>query len=251
MDIREKIYTRIQEKVEVDYDERTELAKALVDEDRELLIQDLERFYQGWFNTQEEKEYTEERGRREKIQEVCFEVVCEALALSEDPSVIPYFLKYIRTDDLNNWRKGIPEVSMEDYNTQHLIDCILNYYGLDYIPVLLAHIHEMVPEKLVEANSFLGDMIKDTFGCITPEEFPDSLPIVDALALANQAVLMQILEQKVIEWQETIKNQKEEIASGKFQEKKLEAELKRLDRYKMGLACTEYVLGQLLLLPKD
>lgn len=248
MDIREKIYTRIQEKVEVDYDERTELAKALVDEDRELLIQDLERFYQGWFNTQEEKEYTEERGRREKIQEVCFEVVCEALALSEDPSVIPYFLKYIRPDKRT---KGCNFVRMEDYNTQHLIDCILNYYGLDYIPVLLAHIHEMVPEKLVEANSFLGDMIKDTFGCITPEEFPDSLPIVDALALANQEVLVEILKQELTEWQETIKNQKEEIASGKFQEKKLEAELKRLDRYKMGLACTEYVLGQLLLLPKD
>ena len=247
MDIREKIYTRIQEKVEVDYDERTELAKALVDEDRELLIQDLERFYQGWFNTQEEKEYTEERGRREKIQEVCFEVVCEALALSEDPSVIPYFLKYIRPDKRT---KGCNFVRMEDYNTQHLIDCILNYYGLDYIPVLLAHIHEMVPEKLVEARRFMYKMLDDTFSSITPEVFPD-LAIVDALPLGNREVLLQLLTEDAAECKKLLEEKRLEAQQLNLEEEKLKEALESVEYYKESLYCTEYVLGQLLLLPKD
>jgi hypothetical protein len=187
MDIREKTYNLIEEQGGADYDEKKELAQALSEGDAKMLIQDLDRFYQGWFDVQQIKEYTEERARLEYIQETCFEVACEALALQGNPSVIPYFFKYLPLDD---WDPKT-EVNMEDYNTQNLEARItrIKYYGESYIPVLLAHIHELMPDKMIEARGFLWQMIWDDFN-----EFYEDQPLFSNLHLPKKQPFLKLLD---------------------------------------------------------
>jgi hypothetical protein len=189
MDIREKIYNLIEEQGGADYDQKKELGQELSEADSNMLVQDLDRFYQGWFDTQQIKEYTEERARLEHIQETCFEVACEALALQGDPLVIPYFLKYVPVDEYDG-----STVSMEDYNVQHLLDCISDkgYYGEAYIPVLLKNIHELVPNKMVEADAFLYHMILDDLNY-----FESTHPLFTNLDLLKKEPFCLIVEYAV------------------------------------------------------
>ena len=187
MDIRKKIYCLIEEQGGADYDQKKELAQALSEGDSNMLIQDLDRFYKGWLDAQHIKEHTEERARLEYIQETCFEVTCEALALQGDSSVIPYFFKYLPLDD---WDPKT-EVNMEDYNTQNLEARIirLRYYGESYISVLLTHIHELIPDKMIEARGFLWQMIWDDFN-----EFYEEQPLFLNLHFAKPKPFLELLE---------------------------------------------------------
>ena len=186
MDIRETVYKSIEEKGGVYYKERKELIEALSQANTDALTEDLDRFYRAWFDVQQIEEYTEERARLEYIQETCFEVACQALALQGDPSVIRHFLKYVPVDEYDG-----STVSMEDYNVQHLLDCISDkdYYGEGYIPVLLAHIHELIPDKMVEARGFLRTMIWDDFN-----EFDEDQPLFSNLQLAQPKPFLELLE---------------------------------------------------------
>ena len=200
MDIRDKIYSFIEEQGGADYDQKKELAQELSKGDTALLIQDLDRFYQGWFNVQQVKEYTDERACLEYIQETCFEVACQALALQGDPAVIPYFLKYVPTDD---WDPKT-EVNMEDYNSQDLEECItsVKYYGESYIPVLLTHIHELIPDKIESADSFLYQMVLDDL-----HYFKEEHPLFNNFYLAKQDLLGKVIEYAV---EKTLKEIKED-----------------------------------------
>jgi hypothetical protein len=189
MDIREKIYRLIEEQGGADYDQKKELAQELSEGNTDLLIEDLDRFYKGWFATQQVEDYTEERARLEYIQETCFEVACEALALQGDPAVIPYFLKYVPVDEYDG-----STVSMEDYNVQHLLDCISDkdYYGEAYIPVLLKNIHVLLPEKMVEADALLYHMILDDLNY-----FESTHPLFNNLVLLKKEPFSDIVEYAV------------------------------------------------------
>lgn len=236
MDIREKIYAFIQEKVEVDCLERTELAEQLVDVDRELLVQDLKHFYQKWLETQEEKDYTEERGKRERVQETCFEVVCEALALPGDPSVIPYLIHYVSSDKYKEY-----EVMMEDYNDQHLRDCISNtdYYGDDYIPVLLAQIHELVPEKMKEAWHFFRNMITQD----------DGYPFFSHLNLPKKEPFLQLIDYCMeCAWDELKRDRPDKIENLRIQSNQIIESLDWDDEWVVQLS---YVRQQFLKLHEN
>ena len=186
MDIREKIYKIIEEKGGVDWEDRKELIQNLSEAEPVLLVQDLDRFYQGWFFTQQIEAYTEERACLEYIQETCFEVACHALALQGDPSVIPYFLKYVPVDEYDG-----STVSMEDYNVQHLLDCIADkdYYGESYIPVLLKNIHVLVPDKMVEARGLFYNILWNDLVV-----FSKTHPLLNNLLLPKKKEFLELLD---------------------------------------------------------
>jgi hypothetical protein len=194
MDIRENIYLKIREREGIGYPESEKVAEELSHASAELLIQDMDQFYTNWFNIQKAQElsFDEENAKLEYIQETSFEIVCKALALQGDPEVIPYFLKYVPVDGPKH---ANGQVVMEDYNSQDLEECItsVKYYGEFYIPVLLAHIHELMPDKIESADNFLYQMMLDDL-----HYFKDNHPLFNNLHLARQGTLAQLVEYAVV-----------------------------------------------------
>ena len=189
MDIREKIYTEIAERKGIGYPEDEEVAKRLSEADTQLLVQDMDQFYRTWFDIQQlqREKFDKERCDLEYIQESSFEIACQALALKGNPNIIPCFFKYVSKDD---WDWNV-EVNMEDYNEQNLERCIVGaeYYGEAYIPVLLAHIHELVPDKMLKADNFLYKMLLDDLNY-----FEETHPLFHNLHVVEKKIFMKLLD---------------------------------------------------------
>jgi hypothetical protein len=189
MNIREKIYNIIQERGLIDYPEDEKIAKELSEADPKKLLEDIDNCYKKWFEYDQllEEKHTPELLHQKHVQESSFEIACFALTVKGDPSVIPHFFKYIPLDE---WDWNI-EVNMEDYNTQNLERCVVNaeYYGEAYVRVILSHIHELVPDKMIEARGFLWQMIWDDF-----HEFNNSHPLFSNLALPKKTPFLQLLD---------------------------------------------------------
>lgn len=201
MDIRENIYSRIRECEGIGYPENEKVAKELSHADTELLIQDMDQFYTNWFNIQkaQEESFDEETTKLEYIQETSFEIVCKALALQGDPAVIPYFFKYVPVDGPKH---AHGQVVMEDYNSQDLEECItsVKYYGESYISVLLTHIHELIPDKMLEAAGFFYDMLYRDL-----KTFKDTHPLMSNLHLVKREPFLALMDYCLKQTLETFK----------------------------------------------
>ena len=202
MDIRAEIYKEIADRKGIGYPEDEFVAKRLSEADTQQLVQDMDQFYTKWFEIQQlqDENFDKERVDLEYIQESSFEIVCQALALKGDPSVLPYFLKYVPVDGR---KRAHHQVVMEDCNQQNLDDCItkLKYYGNSYIPVLLMHIHELIPDKMKAADSFLYQMLLDDL-----RYFQDTHPLINNLCLARRGPLSQLMKYALEKTLEEIKS---------------------------------------------
>ena len=189
MNIRNEIYSMIATRGLLDSEEADAASEKLSQADKRLLIHDIDVFYNKWIECDHalEENWTEELLHKKHVQESSFEIACTALAFKGDASVIPYFLKYVPLDEWN-WKV---EANMEDYNAQNLERCIVNpdYYGEAYIPVLLSHIHELVPEKMRKADKFLYTMLLDDLDC-----FETTHPLFNNLRLAEKEPFMKLLD---------------------------------------------------------
>ena len=193
MDIRAEIYKEIADRKGIGYPEDELVAKRLSEADTQKLVQDMDQFYESWFEIQQlqDENFDEARADLEYIQESSFEIVCQALALKSDPSVLPYFLKYVPVDGR---KRAHHQVVMEDYNEQNLERCIVNpdYYGEAYIPVLLAHIHELVPEKMRKAQVFYYQMVLDDLAY-----FRETHPFFNNLNLAQKDAFTTLINYSI------------------------------------------------------
>ena len=210
MNVRNEIYSMIATRGLLDPSEADAVSEKLSQADTSLLIHDIDMFYNKWIECDHalDENWTEELLHKKHVQESSFEIACGALAFKGDASVIPYFLKYVPLDDWN-WKI---EANMEDYNAQNLEHCIINpdYYGESYIPVLLAHIHELVPEKMLWAGSFFYDILYHDL-----KTFKDYHPLMMNLCLAKKEPFLKLLdyciEQTLETFQEDHPDQKDEI----------------------------------------
>ncbi|PPE04298.1 hypothetical protein [Holospora curviuscula] len=188
---RQQIYNEIRARSPLGKGSDPELLEALEAFKNEDLLEDLEDLYQEWGSLP--KIYcTDKEEDIEHIQqcESLFDFITQAIFNHGDPSVIPRLLKYVPSDDDDKE----DSVFMEDYSSEQLCNGITDsdYFGEDYIPVLLGCIHELLPRAMANAESFFYQMILDDLG-----KFSDTHPLIGNLYLAQKESLMQIFDYSV------------------------------------------------------
>ncbi|WP_129591831.1 hypothetical protein, partial [Holospora curviuscula] len=188
---RQQIYNEIRERSPLDIYSAPELLEALELFENEDLLEDLEDLYQEWGSLP--KIYcTDKEEDIEHIQqcESLFEFITEAIFNHGDPSVIPPLLKYVPSDDDDKE----DSVFMEDYSSEQLCNGITDadYFGEDYIPVLLGCIHELLPRAIDAADSFLYQMILDDL-----VYFKETRPLVSYFYLAQKESLRKIFDYSI------------------------------------------------------
>lgn len=125
---------------------------------QEELLQDLEILHQAVIDRCALEDHPETRNQvpdyLARFQEVKYCIIIDALRAQCDPSVIPHLMKYVPYDQY-----GKDGACLEDYVTQCVTECIENLDFYDEGSLLLEHIHELIPEKMVEAWGFLMHMV--------------------------------------------------------------------------------------------
>ncbi|PPE06935.1 hypothetical protein HCUR_00039 [Holospora curviuscula] len=109
-------------------------------------------------------------------------------------------LKYVPSDDTDQ-----DLVFMEDYSSEPLCNGITDadYFGEDYIPVLLGCIHELVPRAMGTVKWFFYGMVYDNF-----DNFFESQPLITHLSLVKKDSFKQILDSVLQETQEELEQYK-------------------------------------------
>ncbi|PPE06862.1 hypothetical protein HCUR_00117 [Holospora curviuscula] len=165
----------------------------------------------------------------------------------KEPSFIPEVMRYFLPSgtQIDHW-------TMEDMWTEMMLQTVVNYYhfGPAYMPWVMRSLHLLHPGARWAASSFIFNMIYDTFCRIKPNEFPD-LPIVDALPSGKQDVVLGLLDDEVKGWQEALARARAELLKTPSSGQETKRAQEAVDSAKESLACTEYVRGQLLLLPQE
>ena len=139
-------------------DEWSEMLSPLCSQEE--LLNDLETVYQQMIQYDRDNQDREKRKTLSKYlfreYEVKFSVIAMALGLKGDTSLIPKMFQYVALDDLMK-----SPVILVGFVQEEINRCICNpeYYGESYIPVLLAHIHQLVPDKMLWAGSFFYDTL--------------------------------------------------------------------------------------------
>jgi hypothetical protein len=201
-----KIYDIIRERSPISVCDDPELLEQFEDISLEELMEDLEDLYQEWgalpklFRARK-KEDLQKIGECESL----FAFILEEIFSYGDPSVIPQLLKYVPSDDEY---EDEDLVFLEDYSSEPLCNGIteVEHFGEAYIPVLLSHIHEIVPRALQNAAWFLYGMIYDDL--IT---FFDSRPLMINLQYAQKEPFLCILEYAFQSCLESLKKKDEKI----------------------------------------
>ncbi|PPE06937.1 hypothetical protein HCUR_00037 [Holospora curviuscula] len=126
-------------------------------------------------------------------------------------------LKYVPSDDTDQ-----DLVFMEDYSSEPLCNGITDadYFGEDYIPVLLGCIHELVPRAMSAVKWFFYGMLYDNFN-----NFFEDQPLIKNLYLVQKDSFKQILDFVIQETQEELEDHQK--AS---KEKAIDGAKKVLDR---------------------
>ena len=184
-----KIYDIIRERSPISVCDDPELLEQFEDLTLEELMQDLEALYQDWgmlpkLYRARKKEDLQKIGECESL----WAFILEAIFSYGDTSVIPQLLKYVPSDDEY---EDEDLVFLEDYSSQPLCNGITeaDYFGEAYIPILLTHIHELLPKKIEAASSFLYDMLLDDL-----YDFKDTHPLFNHLHLVQKKSFMMILD---------------------------------------------------------
>ncbi|GAJ45715.1 hypothetical protein HE1_00024 [Holospora elegans E1] len=216
------------------------LPKFAVKED---ILKSLERYFDMWDLGERGVDYLEEISGFLECERAswCVYYLFKSLVFLKDPSFIPFVMKYFPSA----W-------CMEGMWFQPMINVITNYHrwGASYIPWVMRSLHLLPSGALNDAaGEFMFNMMFDTFYHITPDVFPD-LSVVDALPLGKRDIVLTLVKNEVLGWQESLKRAKEKLEKASC-EKKINDAKKSIDSAKKSLACAEYVLGQLLLLPEE
>lgn len=173
----------------------------------------------------------------------CFYCCFKALPYLKDPSVIPEMLKYLPYEPDRAYMYNSIEYDML---VPMMVEAITNteQFGLEYIPWLLQSLDCIPGSEYQEgfALQLLGDAIFDTFDSVKPDQFPERLPAVDVLSFCNRSFILKILNILIEENNESIERSKTRKGNNVFYFKEDTSYLKE------GLACLEYVRGQLLLM---
>ncbi|PPE05300.1 hypothetical protein [Holospora curviuscula] len=195
---REQIYTEIRERSPLGVGSDPGLLEALEAFEDEELLEDLEELYQEWgrgiqLNRARKKEEFERIQKCESL----FDFITQAIFHHGDPAVIPQLLKYVPSDDTDQ-----DLVFMEDYSSEHICNGITDadYFGEEYIPVLLGCIHELVPRAMRAADTFLYRMILQNLIKFKNIDF-----LVNCLHLAKRETLLKILDYSIRDALEEIK----------------------------------------------
>ncbi|ETZ07574.1 hypothetical protein P618_200234 [Holospora obtusa F1] len=212
------------------------------------LLQKLEQYFNMWDLGERGVDYLEKIGEFYEYERAswCFYYLFLFLSDLKDPSFIPEVMKYFPPDGEHHW-----PWCMEDMWTEPMLAEVANYhdFGPTYIPWIMRSLHLLYPGAEWVAENFMFSMIYDTFSHITPDTFPD-LPVVDALPLGKREIVRNLLEKEVFGWNKTLQKDKEKLAQALCEQEKKFA-YKDVESAKESLACAEYVLGQLLLLPEE
>ncbi|ETZ07528.1 hypothetical protein P618_200289 [Holospora obtusa F1] len=212
------------------------------------LLKSLERYFEMWDLGERGIDYCELIGDYYEYQRAswCFYYLFLFLSDLKDPSFIPEVMKYFPPDGEYHW-----PWCMEDMWTGPMLDVVTDYrrWGPAYIPWLIRSLHLLYPGVGWAAGDFMSKMMFDTFYRITPDEFPD-LPIVDALPSGKREIVKNLLEKEVSGWKDALKKANIKLQKSLSEQEKKFA-LKDVESAKESLACAEYVLGQLLLLPEE
>ncbi|PPE05711.1 hypothetical protein HCUR_00151 [Holospora curviuscula] len=159
----------------------------------------------------------------------CFYYLFRALSFLKDPSFIPEVMRYFPPDGKEAW-----PWDMNGMWTEPMLGVVTNAPG--YMPWLMRSLHLLHPGARWAAKDLMSQMLFDTFYEIKPDEFPD-LPIVDALPLGKRDLVLSLLDEKIEDYKRWL--EEDRVSS------------KNIEKWKERIACTEYVRGQLLLLPKE
>ena len=182
------IYKKIRESAPVGIFSEPEWLEALEQTPLPELLQDLDDLYTSWGKiTQLPSAYTEEEIKKVQEHESLFDFILHAIFSYGDPSVIPQLLKYVPSDEEY---EDEDLVFLEDYSREPLCNGITeaDYFGEAYIPVLLSHIHELLPKKIRAADSFLYDMVLDDLN-----KFKDHHPLFNNFHLVRKEPFIQLL----------------------------------------------------------
>ncbi|PPE06861.1 hypothetical protein [Holospora curviuscula] len=175
-----------------------------------------------------------------------FFYIFDSIALLKDPSVIPELMEYFPPEGKERW-----PWTMEDIWTEMMLQTVADSnFGPTYMDWIMRSLHLLHPGSRWAASSFMFSMIFDTFYEIKPDEFPE-LPIVDALPLGKGDLVLSLLENEILRWQEALERAKARLCKTPSSEKEMKQAKNAVDSAKESLACAEYVRGQLLLLPKE
>ncbi|ETZ07522.1 hypothetical protein P618_200283 [Holospora obtusa F1] len=204
------------------------------------LLKALDRYFNMWDLGERGVDYLEKIGEFYEYERAswCFYYLFMTLGYLENPSFIPSVMKYFPDE----WY-------MEGMWSQPMVGVITARWP-DYVPWLMRSLH-LLPSKELNyvASDFMFKMIFKTFYRITPDEFP-KLYVVDALHLGNRIMIKNLVEKEISEWKDSLKKAQEKLQKvSREQEKKVAQE--DVESAKESLACAEYVLGQLLLLPEE
>ncbi|PPE06863.1 hypothetical protein HCUR_00115 [Holospora curviuscula] len=160
----------------------------------------------------------------------------------KEPSFIPEVMRYFLPSgtQIDHW-------TMEDMWTEMMLQTVVDSdLGPTYMNWLMRSLHLLHPGARWAASSFIFNMIYDTFYRIKPNEFPD-LPVVDALPLGKRDFVLSILDEMIEGYKKFFEEKKKKILNND----PLQSTLRSVESYKEDIACTEYVRGQLLLLPQE
>ena len=171
----------------------------------------------------------------------CFYYLFRALSFLKDPSFIPEVMGYFPAYGKERWSW---ENDMNCMWTQPMVSVVTNTPG--YMPWVMRSLHLLHPGARWAAKDLMSQMLFDTFYRIKPNEFPN-LPVVDALPLGKRDFVLSILDEMIEGYKKFFEEKKKKI----FNNDPLQNTLRSVESYKEDIACTEYVRGQLLLLPKE
>ncbi|PPE05548.1 hypothetical protein [Holospora curviuscula] len=176
-----------------------------------------------------------------------FYYIFDSISFLKDPSIIPELMQYFPPEGDVRW-----PWTMEDLWTEMMLQIVANYwdFGPAYMPWLMRSLHLLHPGARWAASYFMSKMIFDTFYRIKPDQFPELL-ILDALPLGKGDLVLSLLENEILRWQEALKRAKARLCKTPSSEKEMKQAKNAVDSAKESLACAEYVRGQLLLLPQE
>ncbi|PPE06359.1 hypothetical protein [Holospora curviuscula] len=175
-----------------------------------------------------------------------FFYIFDSISLLKDPSIIPELMQYFPPEGDVRW-----PWTMEDLWTEMMLGVVTSSnFGPTYMDWIMRSLHLLHPGARWAASYFMFSMIYDTFYRIKPDQFPE-LPIVDALPLGKQDLVLSLLEDEISGWQEALERAKAKLCKTPSSEKEMKQAKNAVDSAKESLACAEYVRGQLLLLPQE
>ena len=210
---------------------------------KEGLLTALSHYFELWDREERDRDYLRELLSLEgQKASWCFYYLFEALSALKDPSFIPEVMRYFPPEGDNRW-----PWTMEDIWTEMMWQTVADSdLGPTYMHWIMRSLHLLHPGARWAAKDLMSQMLFDTFYRIKPNEFPN-LPVVDALPLGKRDFVLSILDEMIEGYKKFFEEKKKKI----FNNDPLQNTLRSVESYKEDIACTEYVRGQLLLLPKE